>query len=81
MRTRLADPCTTDPQTAQPGSCSGDQHPGSHLVAQAAGSGHGGGGAALPGANPRALMRGEAGPGLPGSRWVLDLEGFETGRS
>lgn len=80
MRARLADPCTTRPETEQRGNGSGHQHPGSHLGTQAAGSGHGGGGASPPGANPRVLMRGEAGPGLLGSRWVLNLAGFKTGR-
>ena len=30
-------------------------------------------------ANPRALMRREAGPGLPGSLWVLGSEGLHQG--
>lgn len=51
--------------TEQPGNCSGDQYPGSHLVAQSAGGSHGGGGALLPRANPRALMLERRGQGCP----------------
>lgn len=51
------------------------------LRVPAAGGGHKEGGATLSRANPWALMREEAWPGLPGSRGVLGSEGLKLERT
>lgn len=77
MRAPLGgDPCATDRETEQAEKDRRNQYRGSRLVAPA-GGGHGGGGAVLPRANLRTLMREEVWPKLPGSRWVLDSEGLD----